>query len=55
MTLGMEFPLRYERIPARFLAEIQGAMTQATEELFGYIELWEERKDNPIGAPPSGK
>ena len=50
-TLGMEFPLRYERLPPSFLAEIQGAMTQATEELFGYIETWEERKDHPIGRP----
>jgi hypothetical protein len=48
-TLGMEFPLRYERLPVRFLAEIQGAMTQATEELFAYMELWEERKYNPLG------
>jgi hypothetical protein len=24
---------------------MQGAMTQATEQLFGYIETWEERKD----------
>jgi hypothetical protein len=50
-TLGMEFPVRYERIPARFLGEMQDAMTQATEQLFGYIEMWEERKDNPIGRP----
>jgi len=51
-SLGMEFPLRYERLPAQFLAEMQGAMTQATEELFGYIETWEARKDQGP-QPPS--
>jgi hypothetical protein len=47
-TLQMEFPLGRERIPARFLAEVQGAMAQATEELFGYTEVWEHRKDHPV-------
>jgi hypothetical protein len=53
-TLRMEFPLRYQdRLSVKFLAEIQGAMTQATEELFGYIEIWEERKEEGPRNPPT--
>jgi hypothetical protein len=41
-------PMRPERIPCRALQELLGAMTQATEEFFAYVEAWESRK----GLPP---
>jgi len=31
------------------LAELIGAMVQATEEIFGYLEAWESRKGLPLG------
>lgn len=31
-------------LPESFWAELLGAMTQATEEIFGYFELWAEHK-----------
>jgi hypothetical protein len=31
------------------LSELIGATVQATEEVFGYIELWESRKGLPPG------
>jgi hypothetical protein len=42
-------PIRRQRIPLRALQELLGAMTQATAELFGYIEAWESRKGLPVG------
>jgi hypothetical protein len=48
-TMVMEIPLRPERIPLSALQELIGAMVKATEELFGYIEVWEQRKGLPLG------
>ena len=48
-TLELEIPLRPERIPLRALQELIGAMVQATEEVFGYAEVWEQRKGLPLG------
>lgn len=42
-------PLRPEQIPLSALRELLGAMTKATEELFGYVEIWESRKGLPPG------
>lgn len=42
-------PIRPEQIPLSALEELIGAITQATAELFGYVELWEARK----GLPPN--
>lgn len=42
-------PLRREDIPLSAFQELIGAMTQATAELFGYVELWESRKGLPPG------
>lgn len=49
MTLQMEVPLRPERIPLSALQELIGAMVKATEEVFGYVEVWEKRKGLPLG------
>jgi hypothetical protein len=43
------FPMRPDEIPPSALEELLGAMTQATEELFGYFEAWESRKGLPLG------
>jgi hypothetical protein len=42
-------PIRPEEIPLSALQELLGAMVKATEELFGYIEVWESRKGLPAG------
>jgi hypothetical protein len=49
LTLSGGIPLRPEQIPASALRELLGAMIKATEELFGYAEIWESRKDLPPG------
>ena len=49
MWVGVGIPIRRERIPLQALEELIGAMTQATEEIFGYIEAWESRKGLPVG------
>ena len=43
------FPLDLHEVPKAALEELLGAMTKATEALFGYIELWESRKGLPPG------
>ena len=48
-TISGGFPMRPEDIPPHLLEELLGAMTQATEELFGYAEVWESRKGPPAG------
>lgn len=42
-------PLRPDVIPGKLWLELLAAMIQATEELFGYVELWESRKGLPLG------
>lgn len=42
-------PLRPEQIPLSALQELLLAMIQGTEELFGYVEVWESRKGLPLG------
>jgi len=49
LTAGFGIPIPRKRIPLRPLEELLGAMTQATEEIFGYIEVWESRKGLPLG------
>jgi hypothetical protein len=49
MTISGGFPIQQERIPLSLLEELLGAMTRATEELFGYLEAWESRKGLPLG------
>jgi hypothetical protein len=48
-SIAGEIPLRPQRIPETSLAELLGAMTKATEQLFGWLERWEERKGLPPG------
>jgi hypothetical protein len=50
-TVGISgaVPIRPEEIPVSALQELIGAMVQATEELFGYVEVWESRKGLPTG------
>lgn len=48
-TLQIAIPLRPERIPLSALEELLGAMTKATEQVFGYMEIWEQRKGLPLG------
>lgn len=49
-TLVGATPIRPEQIPLSALQELIGAMTKATEELFGYVERWEEQKANETQA-----
>lgn len=42
-------PLRPDVIPESLWAELLGAMTQATEEIFEYAEMWTSRKGLPPG------
>lgn len=42
-------PLQPDQIPLSALRELLGAMIQATEQLFGYSEVWESRKGLPPG------
>ena len=48
-TFDITIPLQPERIPLSALKELIGAMTKATEQLFGYVEMWEQRKGLPLG------
>jgi hypothetical protein len=43
-------PIRPEQIPLSALEELLGAITQATEELFGYVESWEATKNAKMTA-----
>jgi hypothetical protein len=36
-----------DRYPPEFLAEVLGAMRQATQELLDYLGLWEVKKADP--------
>ncbi|HEV2640046.1 MAG TPA: hypothetical protein VGX23_33235 [Actinocrinis sp.] len=47
--LSGRIPLSPDVIPSRLWLELLDAMTKATEELFGYVELWESRKGLPLG------
>jgi hypothetical protein len=49
MTLQMQVPLQPERIPLNALQELIGAMVKGTEEIFGYVEVWEQCKGLPLG------
>ncbi len=42
-------PTPAERIPVSMLLELLGAMIKATQEVFGYVEIWESRKGLPLG------
>jgi hypothetical protein len=48
-SFNITIPLPPERVPLNALEELLGAMTQATEELFAYVEMWEQRKGLPLG------
>jgi hypothetical protein len=48
-TISMTIPLPPERIPLSALEELIGAMIKATEEIFAYVEMWEQRKGLPLG------
>jgi hypothetical protein len=48
-TFNMTIPLQPEQIPLSALEELIGAMTTATEEIFEYVEMWEQRKGLPLG------
>lgn len=49
LALQMQIPLRPERIPLSAMHELVGAMLTATEQVFGYVEVWEQRKGLPLG------
>lgn len=49
MTLQIQVPLQPERIPLSALQELIRAMVKGTEEIFGYAEVWEQRKGLPLG------
>jgi len=44
ITFEGRIPLPIERIPVSFLADVLGAMREATRELFGLFETWEDWK-----------
>ncbi len=48
-TFNITIPLPPEHIPLSALEELLGAMTKATEEVFSYAEVWEQRKGLPLG------
>jgi hypothetical protein len=48
-SLAGATPIRPEQIPHTALEELIGAMTRATEEFFGYMEVWEAREGLPLG------
>ena len=48
-VLSGRFPGDPHEVPVSALSELVGAMVQATEEVFGYMELWESRKGLPPG------
>lgn len=48
-TISGGIPIRPEQIPVSMLQEVLGAMIRATEEIFGYVEVWESRKGLPPG------
>lgn len=53
MSAGV--PLRPDVIPGRLWLELLAAMTKATEQLFGYVEMWESRKGLPRGRREDGR
>lgn len=42
-------PLRPDVVPGKLWVELLEAMIKATEEVFGYVEIWESRKGLPLG------
>lgn len=48
-TLSITVPLTADDVPLSAVEELLGAMTKATEEVFGYAEVWEQRKGLPLG------
>jgi hypothetical protein len=42
-------PVRPDVVPGKLWLELLAAMTKATEQLFGYVEMWESRKGLPLG------
>jgi hypothetical protein len=49
MAILGSIPTPPERIPVSMLKELIAAMIRATEEIFGYTEIWESRKGLPPG------
>ncbi len=49
-VLHGEIPLRAASIGSNPMEELVGAMTRATTELFGYVEIWEARKKQADGS-----
>jgi len=49
LVLSGSVPIRPEQIPLSELEQLLGAMIQATEQVFGYVEIWERRKRLPLG------
>jgi hypothetical protein len=47
--LALLFPMRRSRIPAGFLGNMVAAMSEATDDLLTYIDLWRRRKGLPLG------
>ena len=48
-VLNITVPLTSDDIPVSALEELLGAMTKATEEVFGYADAWQQRKGLPPG------
>lgn len=48
-TIRAALPLPHDWAPARLWGELLDAMAQATNEIFGYVEVWESRKGLPLG------
>jgi hypothetical protein len=55
LVLSGSVPIRPEQIPLSELEQLLGAMIQATEQVFGYVEIWERRKGLPLGEIRGGE
>jgi hypothetical protein len=48
-TLTLQFPMRRESLPPAFLKNMVAAMSETTDDLLTYLELWRRRKGLPLG------
>jgi hypothetical protein len=47
--IKMWFPMRRARIPVPFMRHMLDAMSEATDDLLAYMEIWRRRKGQPSG------
>jgi hypothetical protein len=47
--ISVRFPMRRSSIPPQFLTNMTAAMSEATDDLLTYMDLWRRRKGLPLG------